>query len=98
MTKNKTLRTCQNGHSYFKTSDCPICPICEVKRKPKDHFFELLAAPARRALENNGITTLQQLSSYTVEEIMEHHGIGKTTIPKLRVALTEAGLTFKNKS
>jgi len=31
-----------------------------------------------------------------VEEIMELHGIGKTTIPKLRVALTEAGLMFKN--
>lgn len=97
MAKNKTLRTCHNGHSYYKTSDCPVCPICEVKRKPKDHFYGLLAAPARRALENNGITTLQQLSSYSVEEIMELHGIGKTTIPKLRVALTEAGLTFKNK-
>ncbi len=98
MPKNKTLRTCQNGHSYYKTSDCPVCPKCEIERKPKDHFLALLAAPARRALENNGITTLQQLSSYTVEEIMELHGIGKTTIPKLRDALTEAGLTFKNKS
>ncbi|QDS34810.1 hypothetical protein FPS98_12825 [Brevibacillus brevis] len=30
----KTVRTCVNGHSYMKSSDCPTCPICEQERKP----------------------------------------------------------------
>jgi predicted RecB family nuclease len=61
----KTLRKCSNGHSYYKSSDCPVCPICEQQKKPKDGFLSLLGAPARRALENKGIATLQQLSQFS---------------------------------
>ena len=61
------------------------------------NFLSLLAAPARRALENNGIKTLQQLARYSHAEIMKFHGIGKTTIPVLQNALREKGLDFKNK-
>lgn len=57
-TQKGTLRTCKNGHNYYKSSDCPTCPVCEKEKKPKDGFLSLLSAPARRALENNGITTL----------------------------------------
>ncbi len=95
-TTNKTLRTCKNGHQYYKSSDCPACPICEEERKPKDGFLTLLAAPARRALENNGITTLKQLSKYSETEILRFHGMGKSSIPKLKNALEEKGLSFKN--
>jgi DNA-directed RNA polymerase alpha subunit len=93
----KLLRTCKNGHSYYKSSDCPTCPICEEERKPTDRFKRWLAAPARRALENKGITTLQKLSQFSEEEILQLHGMGRTTIPKLRQALKEIGLTFKTK-
>lgn len=52
MTNDKgTRRTCEHGHSYYKKSDCPTCPICESKRKPKEGVLALLSAPARRALE-----------------------------------------------
>lgn len=90
------LKTCKNGHKFYKSSDCPTCPICEEARKPKDHFFSLLAAPARRALENTGITTLDQLSEYTEKEILNLHGMGKSTISKLQKLLSENKLTFKN--
>lgn len=96
-TQNKTLRTCSKGHRYFKTSDCPTCPICEEERKPKDGFLSLLSAPARRALENNGITTLKQLSKFSEEEILKFHGLGKASLPKLREALAEKNLSFKTK-
>jgi predicted RecB family nuclease len=97
MENKKILKTCKNGHRFYKSSDCPTCPICEEERKPKDNFLSLLVAPARRALENNRITTLEHLSEYTEKEILDLHGMGKTTIPKLKKLLAENNLTFKNK-
>ena|SRR6476469_1763296 len=91
-----TKRTCPAGHQYYKSSDCPTCPVCEAARKPANSFLSLLAAPARRALENNNITSLQQLSTYTEKEVLSFHGMGKSTIPKLQLALAEQGLSFKN--
>lgn len=96
-TPNKTIRTCPKGHRYYKSSDCPTCPICEEERKPKDDFLAILAAPARRALENNGITTLKHLSKFSEEEILKFHGLGKSSLPKLREALSEKNLSFKTK-
>ncbi|MFE6078218.1 RNA polymerase alpha subunit C-terminal domain-containing protein [Paenibacillus sp. NPDC057886] len=90
-----TLRTCEQGHSYYKSSDCPTCPVCEMERKPKEGFFALLSAPARRALENQGITTLRLLSQYAEKEILKLHGIGPSAMPKLKQALEEEGLSFK---
>lgn len=97
-TFKKTLRTCPKGHRYYKGSDCPTCPVCEEERKPKDGFLSLLAAPARRALENNGITTLKQLSKFSEEEILKFHGMGKASLPKLREALLLEKLSFKTKT
>lgn len=96
-TLQKNFRTCPKGHRYYKSSDCPTCPICKEERKPKDGFLSLLAAPARRALENSGIITLKQLSKFTEEEILKLHGMGKASIPKLRTALAEKGFSFKTK-
>lgn len=94
MTKAKTLRTCPRGHRYYKSTDCPTCPVCEAARKPGTGFMAALGAPARRALENAGIGTVKQLSHYTEAEIMKLHGMGPSTLPKLRAALKEAGLDF----
>ena len=94
-TSEKSLRTCDQGHKFYKSSDCPTCPTCENERKPADGFLSVLSAPARRALENNGITTLQQLSTYTEKEILQFHGMGPASLPKLRAALKEHGLSFK---
>ncbi|MDP4637627.1 MAG: hypothetical protein NWR96_01125 [Crocinitomicaceae bacterium] len=43
--------------------------------QPKDHFLFTLSTPARRAIENNGITTLEQLSNYSKKEVLKFHGI-----------------------
>ncbi len=97
MALKQQLRICKKGHKYYKSGDCPTCPVCEKEKKPGSGFLSLLAAPARRALEQNNITTLKKLSGYSVDELLLLHGIGKTTIPKLRKALEEKGLKFKNK-
>ena len=92
----KTLRTCDKGHPYDKSSDCPSCPICEQERKPDSGFLARLSAPARRALETNGITSLQQLSQFSEKDILKYHGMGPASLPKLKAALEEEGLSFKN--
>ena len=92
---NIELRSCEKGHLYKKSSDCPTCPVCEAERQPKHGFLSPLAAPARRALENAGILTLQSLSEHTEEEILSLHGMGKSSIPKLKKALDQEGLSFK---
>lgn len=89
------LRTCERGHNYYKSSDCPICPICEEERKPKEGFLSLLSAPARRALENSGIHSLNELAEHSEKAILLLHGIGKSSIPILEKALKEQGLSFK---
>jgi uncharacterized protein YdhG (YjbR/CyaY superfamily) len=62
----------------------------------KDSFLSELVAPARRALENKGITTVQKLARFSEKEILELHGMGQGTLPKLRSALKSAGLSFKH--
>ncbi len=93
----KELRTCPKGHKYYKSTDCPTCPICEEERKPKEGFLSLLGAPARRALENAGIKTLKQLSKFSEKEILQFHGMGPSTLPKLKAALKEERLAFAKK-
>lgn len=95
METKKILKFCKNGHKFYKSSDCPTCPICEKEQKPNDFFLSLIGAPARRALENNGITTLQQLSEDHEKEVLNFHGLGKSTIPKLQKLLLDQKLSFK---
>lgn len=91
------LRTCDKGHQYYKKSDCPTCPMCEMERKPESGFLSQLSAPARRALENNGIHSLEILASFSEKELLQFHGLGPASIPKLKVALKEQGMSFKQK-
>jgi predicted RecB family nuclease len=88
-------RICSKGHVYYKSSDCPVCPKCEHQRKPKDEFLSILSGPARRALENNEVKTLKELSKYSETEILEFHGMGPASIPKLRQILSENGMSFR---
>lgn len=94
-TREQKARTCPKGHTYFKSSDCPTCPICERDRKPETGFMARLSAPARRALEGAGIQTCQQLAQYTEQELLKLHGLGPSSLPILKTALDEKGMTFR---
>ncbi|EJZ41652.1 DNA-directed RNA polymerase subunit alpha C-terminal domain-containing protein [Leptospira licerasiae] len=59
------------------------------------NFSKGLAAPARRALANQGIHSLLQLTKYSEEELLELHGIGKNAIRVLRAALKDIGKDLK---
>ena len=58
-------------------------------------FPAKLAQPALRALANEGISSLEQLTKYTEAEVKRLHGMGPNAMAKLKQALNEAGLQFK---
>lgn len=91
------LKTCPKGHQFFKTSDCPTCPVCEAAKKPQHGFLSKISAPARRALESEGITTIEALSKRAEKDLLLLHGFGPASIPILKKELKRAGLTFRIK-
>ena len=93
----KTLRVCEKGHEYYKSSDCTSCPTCDKENKPHSGFLSKLSSPARSALVHEGVDTLEKLSTYTEKEILKLHGIGKASLPTMRTSLEEASLSFKEK-
>ncbi|MCP3027727.1 RNA polymerase alpha subunit C-terminal domain-containing protein [Halobacillus sp. A5] len=95
MTAEKSLRVCEKGHKYYKSSECPSCPACDKENKPKNSFLSNLSSPARNALIHKEIDTLKQLSTFTEKEILQIHGIGPSSLPTMRKLLEEEGLSFK---
>jgi predicted RecB family nuclease len=88
-------KVCVNGHKFQKSSDCPVCPTCAAEERPETGFLSVIVAPARRALEREGITTLKRLSEYSEKELLMLHGVGPSTIPKLKKELESSGYAFK---
>ena len=90
-----TQRTCSKGHKYIKSSDCPTCPTCESQKKPAAEFMTGLGAPARRALENAGVTSLSKLAQWSRKELLALHGFGPSALPKLEKELEAKGLKLR---
>jgi DNA-directed RNA polymerase alpha subunit len=89
------LKTCSQGHQFYKSSDCPVCPVCEKAKERGDGFLLMLSAPARRALENQNIKSLKDLSKWSEKDILKLHGFGPASMPILKKALKQSGLNFK---
>jgi hypothetical protein len=83
MNRTKVIKICKLGHQFIKSSDCPVCPICEKNRAVQQPFLQILSAPARRALESANIDSLQKLSTFKETELLKLHGFGKSSISKL---------------
>jgi len=62
-----------------------------------DILLHKLAKPAQRAIQNEGITTIEQLSKYSEREFSELHGIGKNAMNIIKQTMGENGLTFSQK-
>ena len=54
-----------------------------------------IGAPATRALNSIGVTTVEQLARYTEAEILELHGVGPRAIRILAPVMAELGVSFK---
>lgn len=54
-----------------------------------------IGAPATRALASIGVTRLDQLADYRVEDLLALHGFGPRALRILEEALAEAGHSFR---
>lgn len=68
------------------------------KKSTSGDLPEKLGAPAERALAGAGIKKLKDLTKYSEAEIKQLHGVGPNALGKLRQALAEKGLSFKDKA
>jgi uncharacterized protein YdhG (YjbR/CyaY superfamily) len=93
--RKKNYRVCENGHSFLKSRGCPVCSQCERENLPTIGFLSLLAAPVRIALENDGIKTLAHLAKYSEKDVLVLHSMGQSSLPILKNALKQKGLSFK---
>ena len=55
----------------------------------------MVAAPARRALENAGIGSLAELAAFSEQEILGLHGMGPNAVLKMKVAMKAGGWAFR---
>ncbi|ERI91401.1 hypothetical protein HMPREF1982_03360 [Clostridiales bacterium oral taxon 876 str. F0540] len=62
-----------------------------------DILLKKLAKPAQRAIENEGITTMEQLSRYSEKEFSELHGIGKNAMNIIKEIMSENDVAFSDK-
>jgi hypothetical protein len=92
----KMLKTCANGHSFHKSSDCPVCPVCDSINNPKEGIFASIGAPARRALLAQGIYSIRDLTKWSKKELLKLHGIGPNAANKIEKIAAEAGLNLKS--
>ena len=54
-----------------------------------------ISAPAQRALQSAGITSLKQLTEVSEAELLQLHGMGPNAVGKLQEALTVQGLSLR---
>ncbi|SHK80281.1 helix-hairpin-helix domain-containing protein [Chryseobacterium polytrichastri] len=74
-----------------------LSSFCVVNHVVKGEFLQgVIAMPARRTLEREKIDSLEKLSNYSEEEIMQFHGFGKNTMMKLKNYMKEQQVSFKN--
>ncbi|UFH32930.1 hypothetical protein LNP04_04210 [Chryseobacterium sp. C-71] len=73
-----------------------IKAICIDRHSVSNDFLKgIVAMPARRALEKKKIDSLEKLTDYSEEELLQFHGFGKTTIQKLKIYMRDHGKSFK---
>ena len=61
---------------------------------PAEEWPAGLSAPARRALAAAGLTRLAQLARVSEAELLKLHGLGPKSMPLLKAALAERGLSL----
>jgi predicted flap endonuclease-1-like 5' DNA nuclease len=89
-------RTCANGHTFEKSSDCPTCPTCE-RITAAQSSLPKIGAPATRALVGAGIHTLRDVAKWNEQDLLALHGVGPRAIRILQDHLSAEGLAFAQK-
>lgn len=90
-------RTCRNGHTFEKSSDCPTCPTCENIKATRSPLPKV-GAPATRALTGAGVGTLRDVAAWSERDLLALHGVGPRAVEILREHLAAEGLSFAAES
>lgn len=85
----------KRGINIIKVVVVKVVPFVIERINQVQAFYQILNSPARNAFLKEGIDTLQKLSQFTEKEILNLHGIGPTSIPIMRAALEEEGVSFR---
>lgn len=95
--KARRLVVCSRGHTFYKSSSCPVCPKCwpGYRKKLQSDFPEKLSAPALRALNNAKIKKIAELKNYSIVEISKLHGMGPKAISMLQLEMKKRKVDFK---
>lgn len=81
--------------STIKVAIVQLAQPVRKSERQKKVFFLFFQRQQERALEHHGIHNVEELSKYSEKEILKLHGMGPASLPKLRKALEESGLSFK---
>ncbi|MCJ8154732.1 hypothetical protein MKJ01_13255 [Chryseobacterium sp. SSA4.19] len=74
-----------------------LTSVCAVSHMGQRDFLKnVIAVPARKALEQEKIDSLEKLSGYSEDEIMKLHGFGETTMKKLKTYMKKHQVSFKS--
>lgn len=92
-------KICEKGHAFERSSSCPVCPLCSKEEidKSYDSAFPKIGAPAFRAIHSIGISTIEDLTKYTEQQLLDLHGFGPKALRLLKVELQKKGLSFAKK-
>lgn len=67
----------------------------EAHENPDMQFLDEVGAPARRALEREGLITLQMIAACTRQELLSLHGMGPKALETIHRHMEKEGLTFR---
>lgn len=91
---SRSNRLILNIHKPVQTGFCFAQTLYNQAMKI-DTYLKRFSNPAQRALINEGIETLEQLSTYTEKDLLRLHGFGKASLPIIHAILEENGLKLK---
>lgn len=91
---SKQSKYCENGHLLPPRKVCTFCPKCSIGDVDKSKAFDILASPARRALQAHQVYHLADLGKFTETEIASWHGIGPSALDHLRSMMKQEKFTF----
>lgn len=71
--------------------------MSQVAQEPDSEWFKIgLSAPARRALVNAKLYKVSDLRKISLDELVGLHGMGKSSIARIRVIMDAKKIRFRN--
>ena len=94
---DRIKKTCEKGHVFYKSTDCPVCPKCEATlTQQQSNQLPRIGAPATRALNRIGVADLLQLADHSENELLALHGFGPKALKIIKDELALRGISLRS--